>query len=252
MIEALGRDPAAANNSSDTVKFATSAVLKGGQAASIDRVLTLAAADNAPDWARTAVLAGVRYFLPKSAEGKEFAASLPAEPKPLLALAARQDTPFGAAAQQLLGSLKWPGKAGSVMAVMKPLSAAEQELFEKGKTQFATLCAACHQPNGQGLPGLAPSLVYSRWVLGDPRILSRIVLNGKTQQNLIMPPWKAMLDDTAIAGVLTFVRRSWGHDADPVSLATVVAARRDTAKRDEPWTDTDLEELVQTLSAAAH
>ena len=60
---------------------------------------------------------------------------------------------------------------------MRPLTAEEQSLFEKGKTQYATLCAACHQPTGQGLAGLAPSLVYSRWVLGDPRVLARIVLN---------------------------------------------------------------------------
>jgi mono/diheme cytochrome c family protein len=90
-------------------------------------------------------------------------------------------------------------------------------------------------------------LLYSRWVLGDSRILARIVLNGKVQENMVMPPWKAALDDENIAGVLTFVRRSWGHDADPVSPKIVADARRDTAGRDEPFTDADLEELAQTL-----
>ena len=99
----------------------------------------------------------------------------------------------------------------------------------------------------QGLAGLAPSLVYSRWVLGDPRLLARIILNGKVQENLSMPPWKAALDDEAIAGVLTFVRRSWGHDADPILPDTVATARADSVTRDQPWTDPDLEELMQTL-----
>jgi len=100
-----------------------------------------------------------------------------------------------------------------------------------------------------GARGLAPSLLYSRWVLGDSRVLARIVLCGKSQENLIMPPWKTALNDEAIAGVLTFIRRSWGQDADPVTVATVAEARAETAKRDEPWSDADLEELVQSLTA---
>jgi hypothetical protein len=64
---------------------------------------------------------------------------------------------------------------------------------------------------------------------------------------MTMPPWKAALDDEAIAGVLTFVRRSWGHDADPVPVALVTAARADVGTRETPWTDADLEELVQSL-----
>ena len=120
-------------------------------------------------------------------------------------------------------------------------------MFDKGKAQFAAFCAACHQPNGQGLAGLAPSLVYSRWVLGDPRILSRIVLNGKVQENLVMPPWKAALDDENIAAVLTFIRRSWGHQADPVSPSVVAETRAATATRTEPFTDSELQEAAHEL-----
>jgi mono/diheme cytochrome c family protein len=143
--------------------------------------------------------------------------------------------------------LKWPGKPGTAEAAVKPLSEEEQFRFEKGKAQFAALCAACHQPNGQGLAGLAPSLIYSKWVLGDARILARIVLNGKVQENMVMPPWKAALDDENIAAVMTYVRRAWGHDADPVAPSVVAEARRDTAKREEPFSDADLEELKQAL-----
>src|SRR5205085_586248 len=105
--------------------------------------------------------------------------------------------------------------------------------------QFATVCAACHQPNGQGLAGLAPPLVNSRWALGDERILARIVLAGKVQENFVMPPMKAF-DDQTLAGVLTFIRRSWGHEAAPVAPAVVAEARAVIATRDEPWSDADL------------
>jgi mono/diheme cytochrome c family protein len=196
------------------------------------------------------MLSGIRHFLPKSPDGRPFPASIPAEPKALVALAARTDLAASPIAKQLLVQLKWPGKPGATSVVAKSLTAEEQALFAKGKAQFAALCAACHQPNGQGLAGLAPSLVYSRWVLGDPRILARIVLNGKVQENMVMPPWKAALDDENIAAVITYVRRSWGHEADPVLPAVVAEARKATTSRDEPFSDADLEELAESLGTA--
>lgn len=247
LVEALVHDSAASEQSGETLRFAVSAILKSGDAARIERVMNIIGADVTPEWARVPMLAGVRHFLPKSPDGRPFPGLIPAEPKPLVALAAKTNSAAAPIATQLLTQLKWPGKVGADTVAARPLTAPEQALFEKGKAQFAALCAACHQPNGQGLAGLAPSLVYSRWVLGDARILSRIVLNGKTQENLVMPPWKAALDDENIAAVLTFLRRSWGHDADPVTPTVVAESRQATAARDEPFTNADLQELMQTL-----
>ena len=296
LIEALSKDPAA-TAAGEVVRYATSAVLKSGDAKRIDQVLALLLENTTQDWARKELLAGVRHFLPKSEDrgfagggggrggpggggagggggrggpgggpggagaggrggggggqrggaARVFVGSLPAEPKSLVAFAAQTGASDATTATDLLKLLKWPGKPGMASAA-RPLTPDEQALFDKGQAQFATLCAACHQPNGQGLAGLAPSLLYSRWVLGDPRILSRIVLNGKVQENLTMPPWKVALNDEAIAGVLTFVRRSWGHDADPITVAAVAEARAATAKREEPWSDADLVELMQTFA----
>ena len=62
-----------------------------------------------------------------------------------------------------------------------------------------------------------------------------------------MPPWKAALDDENIAAVLTYIRRSWGHEAEAVTPAVVAEGRKETAGRDEPFTEADLAELAQTL-----
>jgi mono/diheme cytochrome c family protein len=250
LIEALLRSSKSAARAGEVLRFAVSAILKSGDAARIERVMGIIGSDMTVDWARIPMLAGIRHFLPKSPDGKPFPGQLPAEPKPLVALANQGGTAAAPIAKQLLAQLKWPGKPGDVVVTARALTAPEQALFDKGKAQFAALCAACHQPNGQGLAGLAPSLVYSRWVLGDPRILGRIVLNGKVQENMVMPPWKAAMDDENIAAVLTFIRRSWGHEADPVSLEAVAEARRATAKRDEPYSDADLQELAQELGEA--
>jgi mono/diheme cytochrome c family protein len=123
-------------------------------------------------------------------------------------------------------------------------------LFNRGKTQFATLCAACHQPEGQGLAGLAPALVNSRWALADERIAARIVLAGKARENLVMPGLRAVLDDEAIAAVLTFVRNSWGNAGGAVSPVVVAEARAATAKREEPFSEPELGALENTLAPA--
>jgi len=62
-----------------------------------------------------------------------------------------------------------------------------------------------------------------------------------------MPPWKAALTDQQLAAVLTFVRRSWGHEASPVRPQLVAQAREATATRTDPWSDADLEDLIQDL-----
>ncbi|MGH7957974.1 MAG: DUF7133 domain-containing protein, partial [Opitutaceae bacterium] len=246
-LESLLRSSKSAARAGEVLRYAVSAILKSGDAERIERVMGIIGADMTSDWARIPMLAGIRHFLPKSPDGRPFPGNLPAEPKPLVALAADKKSAAAPIATQLLTQLKWPGKPGASTAEVKPLSVAEQELFDKGKAQFVALCAACHQPNGQGLAGLAPSLVYSRWVRGDPRILARIVLNGKVQENMVMPPWKAALDDENIAAVLTFVRRSWGHEADAVAPSIVAEARAATAARVEPFSDADLEEVAEAL-----
>ena len=230
----------------EAVALATSAVLKSGKTPRIETVLALAADERTPVWARSAVLDGVQRFLPKSPDGDVVPGRLAAEPKALVALAAQPGRPEAARATKLIASLKWPGKPGMKTEVVVPLTPAQQARFDKGAAQFAAVCAACHQPTGLGLAGLAPPLVNSNWALGDERVLARIVLCGKAQENLIMPPMRAF-DDETLAGVLTYIRRSWGHDAAPVEPSVVAAARKAVAKRDEPWTESDLAELVQEL-----
>ncbi|MES1168721.1 MAG: hypothetical protein ABUL61_06085, partial [Oleiharenicola lentus] len=78
----------------------------------------------------------------------------------------------------------------------------------------------------------------------NERALARIVLQGKLSENLVMPSLQ-VLDDESLAGVLTFVRRSWGHGYDPVAPAVIAQARKETAGRAEPWTEKDLAKFVE-------
>ena len=127
------------------------------------------------------------------------------------------------------------------------LSPAEQALWTTGKTLYATICAACHQPHGLGQAGLAPPLAGSEWVAGSADRMIRIVLQGlhgpiqvKGEDFQLEMPSLAILDDQQIAGILTYVRSRWGSGAKPVNPGQVAAVRKATADHDLAWTAEEL------------
>jgi len=99
-------------------------------------------------------------------------------------------------------------------------------------------CIACHQASGEGVVGQYPPLNQSSWVLGDDRILARILLNGLngpievrgTTYNAQMPAWK-QLSDRDIAAVLTYIRSAWDNNAPPVAEETISSVRAGTASK---------------------
>jgi mono/diheme cytochrome c family protein len=120
-----------------------------------------------------------------------------------------------------------------------------------GKEVFANICAACHQANGQGVPGAFPPLAGSGWLLKDPETPVRIVLHGLSGTinvkggtfNSVMPEWGSKLSNQEIAAVLTYARSSWGNSAPEVSAETVEKIRQQTSDRTTPWGEEELEKL---------
>ena len=92
------------------------------------------------------------------------------------------------------------------------------------------------------MKGLAPALAGSAWVNGSPEAVVRIVLNGKVDQ-LAMPPLGGALDDETVAAILTYVRKSWGNDAAPISADRVQSIRSLVSHREEPWSEEELQPL---------
>jgi glucose/arabinose dehydrogenase/mono/diheme cytochrome c family protein len=150
--------------------------------------------------------------------------------------------------ESVAARLAWVGKPGApappkVIALTK----AQLALLEKGKVTYANLCAACHQPHGYGLDGLAPPLVDSDWVLGKPDVTARIILHGlggpvkvgNRIWDLSMPPM-GMLSDEDIAGVMTYVRREWEHNGSPVDAKFVTGIRKQYADHPNSWTAEEL------------
>jgi mono/diheme cytochrome c family protein len=167
------------------------------------------------------------------------------EPKPLTDLAAATGD-LGTRATALLARVSWPGKAGDA-AAPRPLTAAEQQQFDRGREVYRNICAGCHQPDGRGLDRIAPTLIGSPFALAPAEIPIRILMSGKEGATGLMPPVGGALNDEQIASVLTYVRREWGQLGDPVEADTVKRVREASAGRTRPWRH---EELIKLLPAA--
>ncbi|PWV61694.1 cytochrome c oxidase subunit II [Plasticicumulans acidivorans] len=120
------------------------------------------------------------------------------------------------------------------------------ELMAKGASVFQT-CAACHQANGQGLPGMFPPLVAGQPFAAPEPLLAplrergfldgagNIHIGSVTQHAEIvmkgipgtpMSAYAGQLSDVEIAAVLTYIRNSWGNTlGDVVQPAAIKALR---------------------------
>ncbi len=115
-------------------------------------------------------------------------------------------------------------------SVSGPLKS-KAERVEAGKVLFSTICAACHQPNGQGIPARFPPLAGSDFLNADKHRAIKIVLNGLQGEvrvngqtfNNSMP--KLPLSDQDIANALTYVYNSFGNSGQEITPAEVSAAR---------------------------
>jgi mono/diheme cytochrome c family protein len=166
------------------------------------------------------------------------------EPRPLTDLAAAPGD-LGARATALLGRVSWPGKPGDAAAA-RPLTAAEQQQFDRGREVYRNLCAGCHQPDGRGLDRIAPALIGSPMALAPAEVPIRILMSGKEGSTGLMPPVGGTLDDEQVASVLTYVRREWGQSGDPVEAETVGRIRAASAGRSRPWRHDELMKMLPT------
>ncbi len=105
--------------------------------------------------------------------------------------------------------------AAAAASMSKTLSL--EELTSQGEQIYIARCAACHQPNGAGLPGVFPSLIGSPIIKGPVEDHLNIVLNGKP--GTAMQAFAKQLSAQEIAAVITFERNAWGNNSGDVVQA---------------------------------
>jgi glucose/arabinose dehydrogenase/mono/diheme cytochrome c family protein len=228
-------------------------VFTEGKAKRIESLLTETAKQSGPAaWRQLALLEGMTAGAP--AKGKKAPVyvkqiKFAEEPVGLVTLEKLTDKQVHGLVEKAGSLIVWPGKPGYVPdPPVVPLTAEQTSRFEAGKTLFEATCAQCHQPHGLGQEGLAPPLVDSEWVLGPDRRLARIALQGvhgnlhvkgRTYE-LDMPAFGSGFTDDQIAAILTYIRRSWEHGANPVDPKTVKEVRSETTKHEDAWSEAEL------------
>lgn len=142
----------------------------------------------------------------------------------------------------------WPGD--TLAADAKPLNAEQQVRMARGAAFYASSCANCHGADGAGVGAAGPPLADSPWVTEAPERLIRIVLQGVSGPievagqtwNSAMPGHQHYpgFDDEVAAGLLTYLRRSWGHAGRAIEPQFVARAREQTKGRTALWTADEL------------
>ncbi|MFQ5994575.1 MAG: cytochrome c oxidase subunit II [Acidiferrobacterales bacterium] len=102
---------------------------------------------------------------------------------------------------------------------------AKAELMERGKAMYNKVCAACHGPTGQGVPGVFPAIAGSKVATGPVDGHLSIVMNGKP--GTAMQAFGPQLNDVDIAAVITFQRNAFGNSTgDVVQPSQIKAVRK--------------------------
>lgn len=130
--------------------------------------------------------------------------------------------------------------------------------YPRGAEFYNTICQTCHGSDGNGVQGLAPPLNQSEWVTGRKDILTAIVLYGLTgpvtvNNHLYQAPeisadmpgigYDPDISDEQVSEMISYIRKSWQNDADPVSREEVEQIRKKFTGREKAFTIRELEQL---------
>ena len=128
--------------------------------------------------------------------------------------------------------LKWVDNGG-LRGVPPPpgVARSKAERIAQGRRLFTSICAACHQPTGRGLPNVFPPLAGSDFLNADKNRAIQTVIFGRQGEVVVnglkfnnsMPSFP--LNDQDIANVLTFVYNSFGNSGLEVTPEEVEALR---------------------------
>jgi mono/diheme cytochrome c family protein len=181
------------------------------------------------DAAQTAFLSPADITAAVAAESKKLVAAKPAAvEKP------EQVVPGSETSMKLADA---PAVDTSAMDAAAADTPVDDKLMEVGKAGYL-LCGACHGQNGEGGP-IAPPIAGSEWVTGPVSNLIKIQLRGMIGPITVagkeydMPGGMAALSfqtDEQIAGVLTYIRNSFGNKASGVTPEQVAALRGEVGK----------------------
>lgn len=198
-------------------------------------------------WAQDSIAAGILSSRPKGAGGKPRPVRVARVLAGCEALDGAVQESHSANVRAVSGAFVWPGRPGFEDWQLRPLTEVEEQRFTRGAELYGQICAACHQPSGLGDPGQAPPLRGQRVPLGKPERLAALLLHGLSGPITVAGKvWDGDMpamafSDGDVAAVATYLRRAWGHGADPVHPDLVAQVRAAIEDRKGPWSIEELD-----------
>lgn len=123
-----------------------------------------------------------------------------------------------------------PAPAGFTSQATGPTD--EAALKAHGEKVYGTICASCHQGNGQGVAGAFPPVAGSGAFYGSAENHARIIVHGLSGEIVVQGttyngamPAQAQLTDYDVAAVATYERLSWGNNDGVVMPEDVARVR---------------------------
>ena len=89
-----------------------------------------------------------------------------------------------------------------------------EELMVRGEEVYDRSCSGCHQPDGNGIPGVFPALKGSPIALGPPEGHIGVLIHGVPGSS--MQSFADKLSVVDIAAVVHYERNAWGNDVGDV------------------------------------
>jgi cytochrome c oxidase subunit 2 len=93
------------------------------------------------------------------------------------------------------------------------------ELMVRGEEVYKASCAACHQFEGQGIPGIFPALAGSPLMSGDSAEHIDAVVHGRS--GTAMQAFAEQLSTVDLAAVITYERNAWGNQGGVVTVQQI-------------------------------
>lgn len=142
-----------------------------------------------------------------------------------------------------------------IQPVAEEAEEVEFDAIAEGQRVYTRVCQACHQNDGQGVTGVFPTLAGAEWVVDEPDNTVKIILNGLRGElvrddatyNGVMPAFDN-LSDREIASVVSYIRTSFGNDADEYPEERVTQIRELTADISGAYEEAD---VLETAAAIA-
>jgi cytochrome c553 len=108
---------------------------------------------------------------------------------------------------------------------ISPVKATEVVALD-GMQLYQSYCASCHKADGAGVEGIFPALGKNQLVIGVPKPLIELLLQGKASSNgaQAMPSF-SFLDNREAAEILTYIRSAWGNSASAISSTQIESLR---------------------------